>query len=279
MKKLKIKLLTITLSASIFLTGSLFITYLAMQRYRDVKIADAIELKYQNEISELQGKVNRYREEYVEILQIRDRYRASIKEMVEVLYNKDSYLEVGIGGSLENPIIESDEVLLLQLRTTVATMQDDQLVLTDIMNYLIARKEFSNNFPFVWPLKGNGVPRLTSDYGFRDDIDDKLKFHAGIDIAGKKGDPVIATASGKILQARENHPLYGNLIIIQHKYDFVTYYGHLYKILVKAGQSVKRGDIIAEVGNSGESTGSHLHYEIRRNLTSMDPMDFLRMNF
>lgn len=229
-------------------------------------------------LADADAKIKDYKDQFQQVLTIKERYRNSIKDIVEMLYNKDSHLAVG-GTSVT--VAETDEAVLLQIRNTVATMQDDQNLLAEVKNYLVARKEFIDNFPFVWPVDKTGVPKITSGFGFRDDLNGKaqLHMHAGIDIGGAKGDPVYTTADGVVINIDYSHPLYGKLIMIKHKYEFVTYYAHLNKILVKVGQEIKRGQKIGEMGNTGESEGYHLHYEIRRNEVPIDPMMFLNINY
>lgn len=127
-----------------------------------------------------------------------------------------------------------------------------------------------------------GYPRLssiTSAFGYRSDPFDSenAELHPGIDFRGAKGDPVHVTADGEVTFTGRKGG-YGNCIIIQHKNDFQTLYGHLSQIVVKEGQSVKTGDVIGKVGSTGRSTGAHLHYEVRKNGKPVNPVKFLTLN-
>jgi len=127
-----------------------------------------------------------------------------------------------------------------------------------------------------------GYPRLssiTSAFGYRSDPFDSenAELHPGIDFRGAKGDPVHVTADGEVAFTGRKGG-YGNCIIIQHKNDFQTLYGHLSQIDVKEGQSVKTGDVIGKVGSTGRSTGAHLHYEVRKNGKPINPVKFLTLN-
>jgi murein DD-endopeptidase MepM/ murein hydrolase activator NlpD len=99
-------------------------------------------------------------------------------------------------------------------------------------------------------------------------------FHAGLDIAGERGQPVFATAAGTV-----NHVGfqggYGNLIVLDHGFGLQTRYGHLLNYSVKQGAQVKRGDVIGHVGNTGRSTGYHLHYEVLANGKLLNPLKLL----
>jgi murein DD-endopeptidase MepM/ murein hydrolase activator NlpD len=102
----------------------------------------------------------------------------------------------------------------------------------------------------------------------------QLAQHPGIDFSAPPGAPILASGDGKVVRA-EFDGAYGNFIEIEHADNFISKYAHARKLNVKAGQDVKRGQVIAEVGSTGRSTGPHLHYEISRNGTIINPMQIL----
>ena len=104
----------------------------------------------------------------------------------------------------------------------------------------------------------------------------QMQFHKGVDIAAPMGTDVYCAAKGKVIFAGQKSG-YGNCVIIEHENGLATLYGHLSKILVDANQQVKIGDIIAKVGSTGRSTGPHLHYEVRKNNTPINPKLFLNL--
>jgi murein DD-endopeptidase MepM/ murein hydrolase activator NlpD len=127
-----------------------------------------------------------------------------------------------------------------------------------------------------------GYPRvssMTSFFGYRSDPfnSDHAEFHPGIDFQGRKGDEVRSTANGRIVFAGWSNG-YGNCIRIQHANDFETLYGHLSRIGVKVGEQVTVGEKIGAVGSTGHSTGTHLHYEVRKNGKPINPVKFLTLN-
>jgi len=139
--------------------------------------------------------------------------------------------------------------------------------------------------PSLWPVEKDGEPitRITSGYGWRRRIF-RLRniierdgvfyeFHYGIDIGADIGTPVVATAPGEVIFAGEM-PSYGNLIIVDHGYGYSTYYGHLNAFAVAAGR-VEKGQVIGYVGDTGSSTGAHLHYEVRLDNAPVDPVNYL----
>ena len=128
--------------------------------------------------------------------------------------------------------------------------------------------------PSLEPVKGT---RFTSGYGVRSDpFKGRAAMHAGLDLAGPIGTPIYATADGTIGRAEWNNGGYGNLVEIDHGRGIQTRYGHLSKFVVSAGQHVKRGDLIALMGSTGRSTGSHLHYEVRIDGKPVNPIPFMQ---
>lgn len=118
---------------------------------------------------------------------------------------------------------------------------------------------------------------FTSGYGVRNDpFRGGHAMHAGIDLAGPYGTPIYATADGTVERAGWNNGGYGNLIELDHGRGIETRYGHLSKVLISAGQQVKRGQLIAYMGSTGRSTGSHLHYEVRIDGKPVNPIPFMK---
>jgi murein DD-endopeptidase MepM/ murein hydrolase activator NlpD len=107
-----------------------------------------------------------------------------------------------------------------------------------------------------------------------DPITGGADFHAGLDIAGERGQPVFATAAGTVTQVGYQGG-YGNLIVLDHGFGLQTRYGHLLNYTVKPGAKVNRGDVIGHVGNTGRSTGYHLHYEVLANGKLLNPLQLL----
>jgi len=125
--------------------------------------------------------------------------------------------------------------------------------------------------PSIWPTHG----WLSSSMGNRaDPLTGEKDFHPGLDISADKGDPVYATADGKVSSAAMAGN-YGNLVVIDHGFGIETRYGHLSAFKVHDGQAVKRGDLLGLVGMTGRTTGAHLHYEVRANGRILNPLQLL----
>ena len=129
--------------------------------------------------------------------------------------------------------------------------------------------------PAIQPISNKDLNRLSSGFSYRiDPIYKTVKFHTGLDFSAPQGTPIYATAQGVVRIAGNLGNGYGNHVVINHGYQYSTLYGHMYKIKVKPGQTVKRGEVIGYVGNSGKSTGSHLHYEVMKGKKHLDPIYF-----
>lgn len=127
--------------------------------------------------------------------------------------------------------------------------------------------------PAILPLKEVDIDHISSTFGYRPDPIYKVpKFHSGIDFASSIGTEVYATGDGEVERVEETYWGYGNLVTLNHGYGYKTQYAHLSQFGVKLGEKVKRGQVIGYVGNTGKSTGPHLHYEVLRNGEATDPI-------
>lgn len=131
-----------------------------------------------------------------------------------------------------------------------------------------------SHIPSIQPISEKDMTQMASGYGYRiDPIYGTSKHHDGMDFASPTGTPVYATGDAEVLDAGWNSG-YGNLVELNHGYNYTTRYAHLSKINVAAGQKVKRGDLIGYVGSTGKSTGSHLHYEVRFKGVPQNPVNY-----
>jgi murein DD-endopeptidase MepM/ murein hydrolase activator NlpD len=135
--------------------------------------------------------------------------------------------------------------------------------------------EFYDSMPMGWPVQGP----ITSRFGVRSSPfsgeGGAAEMHTGIDIAARTGTPVVATGGGTVQLARDNGG-YGLLVVLDHGRGVTTWYGHNSRLLVSPGQRVNAGDVIAEVGSTGRSTGPHVHYEVRVNGAPEDPFPYMQ---
>lgn len=134
------------------------------------------------------------------------------------------------------------------------------------------------HIPSIQPISSKYLKTMASGYGYRrDPIYGTTRFHAGMDFSSNIGTPVYATGDGVVTGAGWESG-YGNAVVIDHGYHYTTRYAHLSEILVKNGQRVSRGDLIGKVGNTGKSTGPHLHYEVRLRGEPQNPVNYYFMD-
>ncbi|MFV5695968.1 M23 family metallopeptidase [Flavobacterium sp. LB3P122] len=144
-----------------------------------------------------------------------------------------------------------------------------------ILDLAKAKNKLLSAIPAIQPVSNENLKRLESGFGYRTDPFTKArKMHKGMDFSANIGTPVYATGDGVIAKADNSVSGYGNHIVIKHGYGYETLYGHLSKYKVRAGQHVKRGDIIGYVGSTGRSEGPHLHYEVHKDGNVVNPLNF-----
>ncbi|MEZ4841656.1 MAG: M23 family metallopeptidase [Flavobacteriaceae bacterium] len=147
--------------------------------------------------------------------------------------------------------------------------------LDDIINLAEDKEKLLAAIPAIMPVRKEDLTRMASGYGWRSDPFTKArKMHRGMDFTAPTGTPVYAAGNGKIIRADNTASGFGEHIEIDHGYGYSTIYAHLSKYNVKAGQKVKRGDLIGFVGNTGRSSGPHLHYEVHKNGQPINPINF-----
>lgn len=135
------------------------------------------------------------------------------------------------------------------------------------------KEKFFSNQPAIQPIANKNLKRLASGFGYRmHPILRVRKFHKGIDFSAPRGTPIYATGGGKVYKIENKKSGYGTNIIIDHGYGFKTRYAHMQRTDVKVGQTLKRGDQIGTVGNTGASVGPHVHYEVYKNGKVVNPV-------
>jgi murein DD-endopeptidase MepM/ murein hydrolase activator NlpD len=191
------------------------------------------------------------------------------------LYAKEVSVAFGIKQKLEGPADISNEGKLVP--SYAESLQEyNYLVNADklaISNHIYRRfGTLDKTLPSLWPVEG----RLMGGFGERTDpFSGEGAFHKGVDISAPTGTSVRTTADGIVVQAEMVSGGYGRLVIVDHGGGFQTYYAHLSRIVVHAGQEVRRGELVGEVGSTGRTTAPHLHYEVRVGGTPVNPYRYL----
>jgi murein DD-endopeptidase MepM/ murein hydrolase activator NlpD len=166
---------------------------------------------------------------------------------------------------------ESPKVMAQKLDQLSAEATRQEQSLQELQAYFQEQKSLLASVPSIWPARG----WVTSDFGSRlDPYTTDRVMHAGLDIAGEHGKAIVSPADGTVVFAGLEGG-YGNVLVVDHGYGIKTRYGHLSSIKVKPGEKLKRGDLMAAMGNTGRSTGPHLHYEVRVNGIAQNPRKFI----
>ncbi len=147
--------------------------------------------------------------------------------------------------------------------------------LDEILKLAKDKNKLLSAIPAIQPVKNEQLKRMASGFGYRTDPFTKArKMHEGMDFTAPTGTPIYATGDGVVKRADNTASGYGNHIVIQHGFGYETLYGHLSKYNCRAGQRVKRGDIIGYVGSTGRSEAPHLHYEVHKEGKVVNPINF-----
>lgn len=231
----------------------------------------------QSRIAELEEEVAHYRTEYDHLQSehgaMQAGYRDTLVNIVENLYSKESYRNVG---GVNEELAQDNELLYQAIIN--ATTPFNRL-LQSIDHYFDNRKKYLDNIPSIWPVNYSELNRITSPFGVRiSPWDGSLLWHKGIDISGPTNAEILSAANGVVKECWIYNNVYGRMIVINHQNGYETLYGHMNKTFVKEGQPVQRGQVIGLMGNTGQSLGLHLHYEVHKDGVLVNPIDYLTSN-
>ncbi len=241
--------------------------YYAVQKMAEIDAQTIAELKAQKLDLE---KINNELEEDKAQMKLA---KVEAEKQTVVLTNTRTVYE-----NQKNSLSESEK----QLNAQIETYKKQQEELENLIRYTISGSTYELKYSggvMIWPTLESSY--ITSPYGSRlHPIQGVIKNHDGIDIGGKLGDPVYAAADGIVIYSQYNTGGYGNMVMIDHGLNtngvkIVTLYAHGNKLLKSVGETVKQGDIIMEMGSTGNSTGPHVHFEVRENGTHVDPKNYL----
>ena len=228
-------------------------------------------LALSQQIDQINGKMNELRE-FDQKLKVMVNMEAGGEEGVSFL---------GMGGS-DGSVFDPDAAvekahrnLVRLMHQSLETLDEEVAICTrdkkELYKYLENQKAMLRCTPSIWPTKG----WVSSGFGTRiSPFTNRKEFHQGIDICTRVETPIVAPADGMVSAVGSNFG-YGKILTIKHGYGLKTRYAHLHKMLVKKGEYVKRGQTIALVGNTGRTTGPHLHYEVHLNGVPINPLRYI----
>ena len=272
-------------SVLLSLAGVLFLSVYFIYEYNDVN-GKAWELQsMREELMQQKAQLQSFALnmlDYKRQMYLLRNFDTNIRRVISLESSDKAQQTLGIGGP--------DELGLQNLTSMGAKKQDEaleemhqeltllkgaaskqEISFQMLIEYFEDKRSLYASTPSVWPVTG----WITSPFGSRiSPVAGNIKFHEGIDIAAQIGTPVIAPADGIVIKAGFETG-YGNIVEISHGYGLKTVFGHNYRLNVKTGQHVTRGDIISYVGDTGTSTGPHLHYEVRVNNLPVNPVRYL----
>lgn len=237
-----------------------------------------LEIKSQrHHIQALAQKIDALKEPLAAISSFEDKIRL----IADIKHPRDKGGMFGIGGISENtlhgnlPLEQKHNRLVRELYRSIDEIDifaaEKVVALKQLTTTLENQQNILACTPSITPIEGI----VTCDFGYRKSpFTQKREFHSGMDIANKRGTEIYATANGRVSFAA-SRMFIGKLVVIDHGHGIVTKYGHMSKINVKKGDRVKRGDVIGLVGNTGKSTGPHIHYEVRLNGSPVNPAEYI----
>ena len=233
--------------------------------------------QYKNQLKSLASKIDQINKKVADLKE----FETKLKIMVNLDTNKEDTQFLGIGGS-DFSILDSEDssgkatqkvVSLMHQSldnlTTEISVQNQEK--TELFEFLSNQKSMLSCTPSITPAVG----WVSSGFGYRiSPFTNKKDFHSGIDISSRIGTEILSPADGVVSAINTSDGL-GLSLVINHSYGLQTEYGHLSKVLVSRGQAVKRGQNIALMGNTGRSTGPHLHYEVHLNGVPVNPERYI----
>ncbi|MBL0133370.1 MAG: peptidoglycan DD-metalloendopeptidase family protein [Chitinophagaceae bacterium] len=227
-------------------------------------VLDEKTKKLEGQMMELEKRDNEVYRTIFEANPVPDSVR--LKEMAQ---QKEIQLVMSMNTSdLENSITNTINNLTLRI-----AYQDKSF--NEITSFIKNKELLLASTPAIQPVSNKDLKRVASGFGYRiDPVYKTVKFHAGLDFTAPQGTPIYATANGVVRTAGNLGNGFGNHVVINHGYGYETLYGHMFRIKVRSGERIKRGEIIGWVGNTGKSTGPHCHYEVHKNGRTLDPVYF-----
>jgi len=275
---------TLVKGVSIFVMGLiLFMMYFSYdyihirREQAELKRLKMQTAEQRKQIDGLVAKVDQFSIKMDELRQ----FDKKIRIMAKLVTGRDKEQLLGIGGPvseenrLRSRMAADDKTMIAGIGRQVDRLMDDALSreqsFANLLAYLQEKKSLLASTPSIWPVPG----WVTSEFGQRTSpFGGDREFHKAIDIATRIGKPIQAPADGIVAEVAFQQDV-GQMIRIDHGHGISTFYGHLSKVVVRAGATVHRGDRIGHVGNSGRSTGSHLHYAVMLNGVPVNPRKYM----
>ncbi len=275
----KVAIRNIAIGAVVFILLALFIVYdytsIKRDRVEMSRLRDLTKVQ-QQQLRELGAKIDEFSDRMEELRQTDKKIRILAYET-----NRERKLPLGVGGSDKDTrikdLLERDQSVLIEgMRKNIEKLKNEanerEKSFNELLAFLNEQKSILASTPSLWPVQG----WVTSGFGSRrSPFGSGIEFHKGIDISTRYGKAIVAPADGFVVRSGYE-PMDGNAVRIEHGHGFSTAYLHLSKIAIAQGERIKKGQVIGYVGDSGRSTGPHLHYSVYVNNVPVNPVKYLR---
>jgi len=283
--KRSIRLLAVTVLILIGFIGTGAYHYTRLQRA--VVDKENLQAALEKQKAEIEGQRNQIQSFANEINELKaslltlNQFEHKIRIMANLEHKTDQASLFAVGGSMPDDLdpkmaLDQDhDRLIRQMHSNMGQVQQASSVQEESFASLLKSLEDKRNILAATPSLRPTTGWISSDFGYRiSPFTGRREFHNGLDIATKEGTPIIAPADGVITYSGKKW-LMGNMITIDHGHGMLTHYGHIKDLIGKKGDRVKRGEVIALVGNTGRSTGPHVHYMVRLNGVPVNPETYI----
>ena len=271
------------LSSGVIIAVALVVAFLYFNTSVISSSAEIARLTEEN--LRIQASLDELRDENNNLLQAAKRFQDTLSKslsLVGIKQNLGTKQSSSVGGDLSS-LFDMQELAQGSIREASDIKQLTSYLdgsvqpLEQIAKMLESQGTLFSDIPSVWPLKG-GVGHISMAFGQNaHPITKQWYIHKGLDFSTwRSGDPIIATANGQVVTVTFDNA-FGNYVIIKHKHGFYTRYAHMNSVRVKKGQYVSQGDVIGTLGNTGLSTGPHLHYEVHIGSDVVDPAKYINV--
>ena len=277
---LRVKLLRVLGFIAAAIVTALIIVAFAF-RFLDSPKEKLLRMQYERSQEDLQLISGRVKEVETKLRQLEVRDNEVYRTIFEASPIPDSARQKQMEMEKEIRLVSSmdDNELAYSIFNTLnvisARIVSQEKSYKEIEGMLRNKEKLLASTPAIQPVANKDLKRVASGFGSRiDPVYKTIKFHAGLDFAAPQGTPIYATADGRVTTAGNTGNGYGNHVEINHGFGYETLYGHMVRVKVRSGQTVKRGEVIGWVGSTGKSTGPHLHYEVHKGGRPLDPIYF-----
>ncbi|MBQ7514760.1 MAG: peptidoglycan DD-metalloendopeptidase family protein [Schwartzia sp.] len=271
----KYGLASLAAGALLFVGAASFAVYSSFSAVSDAQAISELQqvnTMQQEQLAHLAKKANALQDEMDQLHQVEQELQ-QLSGTAPATEEAEAANHDGQGGPWVEPDVKNVNRALdsihQRLERSRRNLEDIRAALQEQQQFAINQDQVNATIPSIWPASGE----VSSPYGLRWGGSD---FHPGIDIANDYGTPILAAADGVVTTAGWNSGGYGNMVDIDHGNGIMTRYGHAEEVVVSAGQTVRKGQIIAFMGSTGFSTGPHVHYEVHMNGDVINPIGYLR---